>query len=183
MIVINNDLYLDNATDADALYLFKLKNDPGSRASALVTTEEITWHDHIAWLRKALINPNMNLYIIRKKATEEPLGSWRFDLYPDHVEFSMIIDPALRGQRIGSTVFAFCSDYIQERTGKKIIGYIAEGNVPPMRYHMRTGYKLESYDPIRKCYVWTREPNWRQGFADMVKEWCPNGGFWAGDNA
>ena len=41
----------------------------------------------------------------------------------------------------------------------------------------------ESYDAARKCYVWTREANWRKGFAAMVEEWCPNGGFWAGDNA
>ena len=184
MIVINEDLYLDNAVaERDGHYLFLLKNDKESRASALVTQDEIPYAAHMEWLRRTLANPKVHLYIIRRTDTKEELGSWRFDMYENHVEFSMIIDPMLRGQRIGSTVFAFCSDYIQEQTGKKIIGYIAEGNVRPMRYHIRTGYTLESYDAARKCYVWTREANWRKGFAAMVEEWCPNGGFWAGDNA
>lgn len=155
-IKINDELTLQPAGMLDAPFLFDIKNEDAARASALATKSEIRWDDHIAWLRQTLCKDDVELYIIMG-ADGWPLGSWRFDHHPDHEEFSMIVIPQARGKRVGSTVFNFCSDYIQERTKKKIVGFIAEGNVPPMRYHMRAGYQLESYDRERKCYVWTRD--------------------------
>lgn len=154
-IQIDKSLSLEPATMDDAAFLFLIKNEEAARASALVTTDPIKWDDHLAWLGRTLTRDDVELYIIRS-ATGKAMGSWRFDHYPEHEEFSMIIIPEVRGMRVGSRVFNFCSDYIQAKTGKKIIGYIAEGNVPPMRYHIRAGYTLESYDRERRCYVWSR---------------------------
>lgn len=154
-IQIDSDLYLEPATETDAAFLFMIKNEEAARASALVTTAPIKWEEHLTWVKRTLCRDDVELYII-KSGTGKYLGSWRFDHYADHEEFSMIIVPEARGARIGSRVFNFCSDYIQAKTGKKIIGYIAEGNVPPMRYHIRAGYTLESYDRERRCYVWSR---------------------------
>lgn len=155
-IRINANLKLEPVTMIDAGFLFELKNEAGARASALVTKEPIKWEDHVTWLEKTLQREDVELYTIQD-ASGKRLGSWRFDHYPEHEEFAMVLDPAARGKRIGSTVFNFCSDYIQRLTHKTIVGYIAEGNVPPMRYHIGAGYTLESYDPERKCYRWTRD--------------------------
>lgn len=154
-IKVNDRIKLEPATLKDALFLFDLKNEEGARLSALVTKDHITWADHVAWLRKTLTSADVELYTIVMDGKQ--VGSWRYDFHPDHVEFSMVLTPETRGQRVGSTVFNFCGDRIQNLTTYKIVGYIAEGNVPPMRYHMRAGYQLESYDKERRCYVWTRD--------------------------
>lgn len=134
-----------------------------------MTQTAIEWTDHIVWLQKTLLREDVEFFVIRDTKGES-LGSWRFDHHPEHEEFSMIIDPAKRGRRIGSRVFNFCSDYIQRLTGKTIIGYIAEGNVAAMRYHIRANYTLESYDTVRKCYIWTRD---RAGFfVQQSKSFC-----------
>lgn len=160
MISIDSELRLEPVTIPDASYLLYLKNDQGSRASALVTQTAIDWDDHIVWLQKTLLRDDVEFFIIRDTKGES-LGSWRFDHHPEHEEFSMIIDPAKRGKRLGSRVFGFCSDYIQRLTGKTIICFTAEGNVPAMRYHISNGYTLESHDAERRCYVWKRD---RSGF-------------------
>ena len=155
-MIINRELRLERATEADALFLFDLKNEEGARLSALATKGHITWTEHVAWLHKTLVDANVNLYTIRD-ADNKLIGSWRYDFHPEHVECALVLIPEVRGRRIGSTVVNFCFDYIQSRTGKKIIGHIAEGNVPPMRYHIKAGFQLESYDRVRKCYTWTRD--------------------------
>ncbi len=154
-IRVTDRIRLEPATLEDALFLFDLKNEEGARLSALVTKGHITWAAHVAWLRKTLADVNVELYVIVMDGKR--VGSWRYDFYPDRVEFAMVLTPETRGQRVGSTVFNFCGDRIQDLTTYKIVGYIAEGNVPPMRYHMRAGYQLESYDKERRCYVWTRD--------------------------
>jgi hypothetical protein len=153
-IRINDELRLEPATMNDANFLFDIKNEEGARASALVTHAELKWEDHVAWLTRTLKRDDVELYIIMKG--DQRIGSWRYDIYPDRVEGSQIVISAMRGQRIGSTVFAFTSDYSQQQHGKKMVMLTAEGNIAAMRYHIANNYKLESYDAKRKCYVWGR---------------------------
>lgn len=154
-IKINEQISLVPATLADAQFLFDIKNEDGARASALVTQNLIQWSDHTIWLQKTLLRDDVELYIIKRD--DVPIGSWRYDIYADRVEGSQIIVSQMRGQRIGSIVFSFMSDYSQAHHDKKMVMLTAEGNIAAMRYHIKNEYTLETYDANRKCYIWGRE--------------------------
>lgn len=151
---VNDNLTLVPATMNDASFLFDLKNATSARASALATKDFISWDAHVAWLKETLQKSDVELYIT--VIDGQYVGSWRFDIYTDRVEGSQIISERAQGKRIGSTVFAFASDYSQRTHKKKMVMLTADGNVRAMRYHIKNNYTLEDYDAERKCYVWGR---------------------------
>lgn len=88
---------LRRATLKDAEFLFKLRNDPVTRANS-VSEDLVPWHVHIDWLNKSLANPQRLLFIgIRR----ERVGTSRLDIGESHTEISYTVAPKHRGKGYG----------------------------------------------------------------------------------
>lgn len=89
------------AEPADAEFLFKLKNDEGVRQSSIQSRDGVRWEPHQAWLRDALENDRLALWIIELNG--EPVGTWRMEKAgPDLVEVAIHLMPEARGKGIGA---------------------------------------------------------------------------------
>lgn len=96
------------ATFNDAYILFVWRNDPISRAASL-STDEVPWDDHVAWLAASLTNPDRFLFIASIERVGQPpaaIGMTRFDVLPSVVEVSINLDPGHRGRGLSSTLLA-----------------------------------------------------------------------------
>jgi RimJ/RimL family protein N-acetyltransferase len=155
MLSIDQNITLRRAELSDIHELYLWKNDDESRASAIETKGQISWETHVAWVERTLARQDVELYIILydgKKA-----GSWRYDMYDDRVECSLLISPDFRKLHIGLRVFGWGTDYIEKRTGLPVVCKVVEGNIAPMRYHIRSGFLPYSYDAAGKFYLWRRD--------------------------
>lgn len=84
----------------DAETLFAWRNDPLTREMS-ISTDEVSWADHLQWLLGSLENPSRKLFIAEQRGT--PVGTIRID--NDH-ELSWTVAPEYRGRKFGKRMVA-----------------------------------------------------------------------------
>jgi RimJ/RimL family protein N-acetyltransferase len=101
-------LRLRAATMADAKFLFRLRNDPTTRANSF-STSEIAFADHRAWLSTRLADPlrRVRLFVavtVGQDLEEVPIGQVRFDFdgHPDRAEMSIALARSFRGRGLAT---------------------------------------------------------------------------------
>lgn len=95
-------MFLRPATMDDAATLLEWRNDPATCA-ACVSSEPVSWPDHIRWLRATIANPKRRLLVIERGG--EAVATARFD-YDEPTEFSFTIAPAWRGRGISRQIIS-----------------------------------------------------------------------------
>jgi RimJ/RimL family protein N-acetyltransferase len=88
------------ATVEDAEFLFRIRNDPLTRAMSL-SSQPVEWSAHMKWLKSALDDPRRTIYIAHRDA---PIGSGRIDRLDDGAVLSWTIAPEWRGHGLGGAL-------------------------------------------------------------------------------
>jgi hypothetical protein len=83
------------ATMEDAELLLRWRNDPQTRKQ-FFTTDIISLEPHRKWLKSALVNPAIKLWIATQ--AEFPIGTVRADLHDEGWDMSWTIAPEHRGR-------------------------------------------------------------------------------------
>jgi RimJ/RimL family protein N-acetyltransferase len=96
-----SELYFRKAVDNDAELLFTWINDSEARVQSL-STNYISYTEHINWFSKKLLDNNCYLYIAYKDRV--PVGMIRFDVDNDLCSISYLVDKIQRGKGIGSSI-------------------------------------------------------------------------------
>ncbi len=117
-------LYLRPASINDAKELFLWRNNPDTRRQSL-STDEVPWEVHVAWLQKSLQMPARKLYIAEEGGV--PIGTVRADKEGDVWELSWTTAPGARNKGFGK---AMVLQFVQAQLrGEKIIARIKKDNL------------------------------------------------------
>ena len=100
-MILNEELILKKAEEKNVDILFEWINDAEVRAQSL-SSDKISFEEHIKWFSKKLRDPNCYLYIAY--AIDIPCGMIRFDINAETAAISYLVDSAQRGKGIGSAL-------------------------------------------------------------------------------
>lgn len=132
---------LDVATfDAHWADLFAWRNDPATRASALSGDAPVSLDEHVKWLRTAVINPNMRLFVARDTMTGR-VGTGRL-VVRDATTFEVAITvaPSHRGQGYGQ---AIVRNLIADADRPTLVAVVKDSNYASLRLFAACGFAIQ----------------------------------------
>ena len=124
---------LRKATMRDAKDILQWKNDPETRHNALLSHEEITWEDHVRWLKWKL--QRGGIYIITENGTN--YGDLRFD----GNEISIRVTPEARDKGIALWAVRQAQTMYTE-----IVAKIVVHNLPSLNLFTHAGFHFEQFN-------------------------------------
>lgn len=128
------------ATMNDARLLFAWRNDPLTRANS-ISTEEVAWDDHIAWLAECLQNPARQLLIAEQAGS--PVGTVRID---DGRQLSWTVAPHARGSGVGKQMVALVAK-------RGHTAQIRRDNIASQRIAQAAGFRLVTDGEVQEWVV------------------------------
>ncbi len=103
--MLDRELSLRNAAEADGQLLFAWANDPVVRQASFHSAP-IEWNDHQRWFAAKLRDPGSVIYIGENR-DGEPVGQVRFDLDSERAVLSIAVAPGFRGRGWGKELLWF----------------------------------------------------------------------------
>lgn len=101
-------LILRKATISDAKALFDWRNDPATRAAS-ISTGEIEYDSHVAWLTATLNNTARSLLVAEEDGI--PVGTVRVDREPNGTaELSWTVAPDARGRGLAKRMVQMAAE-------------------------------------------------------------------------
>lgn len=124
----------------DADLLLRWRNDPETR-SYFFGQAAVPEDQHVRWLRRKLAAPNESRIYIAERATA-PVGQARVDrLDAGFGEISVSLDPAHRGEGLGSELIALATARAADELDLQTIRAVVKpGNQASLRAFERAGY-------------------------------------------
>ena len=92
---------LRDAVLSDDRDLFRWRNDPETRVWSR-DTSDVSWDEHLAWLKSTLRSPNRRLLIAENE--RGAVGTVRLDLLDGAWEMSWTVAPEHRGKGVGAAI-------------------------------------------------------------------------------
>jgi len=129
-------MILRAATFADADFLWALRLDPQTVYASYGPPP--TYPEHIAWLRKVLLDPARRLYIVEESGIR--VGTARLDLDDGAAEVSLTVAPALRGFGIGRAILDCVENSARVSGTIRLIATIKPDNAASQRIFGLCGY-------------------------------------------
>lgn len=131
-------------TEKDDLTLFQWANDIDVRNNSFCS-DPITWHDHLTWLGKKLIDPKCRLFIL--EISSIPLGQIRFEYKNDYWEIGYSIDAKFRGMGLGTKIIELGLNMVDG----PIIAKVKPQNLGSRRVFNKLGF-IELVDVVSISY-------------------------------
>jgi UDP-2,4-diacetamido-2,4,6-trideoxy-beta-L-altropyranose hydrolase len=127
---------------ADAQRLYQWATDPAVRQVSL-HQQPITWADHLAWLRRSLLDPQRFLFIVERQGL--PVGTCRLDREsgsPSTFTVSLTVDPACRGQGIGAHILDLLARWSAVAVdATHLHAVVRQGNQASLALFAKAGYE------------------------------------------
>lgn len=124
----------------DADLLFAWRNDPETRANS-ISTAEVAWADHLAWLSSSIQSRRCRLLIAEEAGT--PVGTLRID---DGRQLSWTVAPNARGTGVGKRMVSLVA-----RRGHS--ARIKRGNIASQRIAEAAGFRLVTDGEVQQWVV------------------------------
>lgn len=136
---------LRRATADDASDLFAWRNDEITRAMS-ISTDRVSWQDHIAWLDRSLVDRDRLLYVAEDSGRK--VGSCRFDIDGNCAEISITLAPSSRGQGLSVKVVRAAIEVLRlERPDvQRLTATIRPTNAASIRCFTSAGFARRSSD-------------------------------------
>jgi RimJ/RimL family protein N-acetyltransferase len=130
---------LRRATIEDAPLLHRWRNHPDVRRFSL-TTAEIAWEDHLAWLESSLRSQDRHVLIAERRG--HPVGTLRFDVTGDCATVSIAVSPANRGVGYGPAILDTGLVWLRthDRRVKRLRAVVRSENVASEHAFLSAGY-------------------------------------------
>ena len=126
------------ATLRDAELLLQWRNDTTARQNSF-HTEEIAFSEHSQWLKNALADPDVYIFILMKGETL--LGQVRVHQKGQDAVISYSIAPEHRHQGYGAKMLALLEEWMTKRnTSCRFIGDVKKENIASIRVFESLGY-------------------------------------------
>lgn len=135
-------MILRPVTFEDAKMLLVWRNDPETRQQSR-NRQEVTWDDHVLWLKRSLSNPRRKLYLAEEAGAL--IGTVRSDqIEKGVVELSWTIAPAARGKGWGKKmVLEFVREFHPQ---DQLTATIRKGNIASEKIAQALGLHPESLE-------------------------------------
>lgn len=143
-------LVIRRATLKDTWFLFRLRNDPETRA-AFLHTEPVEIQTHERWMKAALAREDVRLFIVHETTSpaNQPVATFRLDDEADGVHVSITVAPEYRGTGLAAPIIAKLR---QLEIVKPLIADIKPDNVKSQRAFQRAGFQEHT-----RRYIWPGE--------------------------
>ena len=105
--------------------------------------QAVSLSDHLIWYQQALLDPDRELFIIELKG--EPAAHVRIDRTGTTGRISIVVDPAIQGQRIAAAALALTLS--NSREVDHFDAVVHEENSPSMRLFDGFGFRRVMFDP------------------------------------
>ncbi len=116
----------------DAGFLFRLRNDPETRAQSRESAE-VTLDEHAKYLK----DTTDRIFIAEEDAIL--VGSVKFTRYPTELEIGVAVAPEHRGKGYASRILGLAL----EEAWKPVVAYVREGNERSVRAFKTAGFLQE----------------------------------------
>lgn len=126
------------ATPDDARLLWEWRNDPATRANSR-TTEAVRWEPHIAWLRRAVADPDRRLLIVESEGLAVATARWDRQSDTDW-EVSITVAPEHRGRRLASAALLASERALDVDPPTRLLATVHAENAASLRLFQRSGY-------------------------------------------
>ena len=137
----------------DAERLFEWRNDSTTRLNS-ISSEPVSWPDHVAWLEQSLSMPERALYVA--EVDGEPIGTVRLDL-ADVAIISITVAPEHRGRGLAVPMIEAGCDKVQDMS---VVAEIRPSNVASIRAFERAGFVPDGSAPGLLRYWLRRTPRY-----------------------
>jgi UDP-2,4-diacetamido-2,4,6-trideoxy-beta-L-altropyranose hydrolase len=137
---------LRDAVLADGDDLFRWRNDRETRVWSR-NTSDVSWDEHLTWLKSALQNPNRRLLIAENE--RGAVGTIRFDLLDGAWEMSWTVAPEHRGKGVGAAIVKLALDSM---TGEGVFAEVEAANFASQRIAKMSGFRLREDKDGRLIY-------------------------------
>jgi RimJ/RimL family protein N-acetyltransferase len=127
---------LRDAVLADGGDLFRWRNDRETRNWSR-DTSDVSWDEHLTWLKSALQSPNRQLLIAEDK--RGAVGTIRLDLWDGVWEMSWTVAPEHRGKGVGAAMVQLA---VSRMAGERVFAEIKAANFASRRIAEKSGFHL-----------------------------------------
>jgi RimJ/RimL family protein N-acetyltransferase len=127
---------LRDAVLSDGRDLFRWRNDPETRVWSR-DTSDVSWDEHLTWLKSALRNPNRQLLIAED--ARGAVGTIRLDLLDGVWEMSWTVAPEHRGKGVGAAIVRLA---VSRMTEERVFAEIKASNFASRRIAEKSGFRL-----------------------------------------
>ena len=126
------------ATLADAMTLWRIRNQPDVRAQSR-TTERVAWDAHVAWLTRTLADPCRRLGVWEHQT--QPAGYGRLDVDPcQQAEVSVAVDALYRHRGVAFGVLETLRVWARTAGCETLIADVRPENTASLILFLRAGY-------------------------------------------
>ncbi len=133
-------LRLRAATLSDARFLFRLRNDPVTRAASF-RSDEIRFADHVDWLTARLRDPRRTTRLFVVLLGDDAVGQVRFDHEDRHDEISVALVAGARGKGLGTSLLTRASEAALRRGVPRVLARVKPDNEASIRAFERAGFR------------------------------------------
>lgn len=121
----------------DSRLFFEWRNDELSRKNSL-SSDMITWDDHLKWFEKSMQSPARQLFVY--ELGSESIGTIRVDISAEGCsELSWQLSPQKRGQGFGKKMLA---DFIQNFQLRPLCARIKASNIASVKMTEAAGFQI-----------------------------------------
>jgi RimJ/RimL family protein N-acetyltransferase len=139
------DIRQRNVNLDDADQLLEWRNTPGSRANSL-RSDQISKLEHMRWFSERLKRIDAEPFLMFE-TNKELIGMTRLDCKSsseNYFEISIIVNPELLGQGIGSRILEItCEHFFHRHPDKIIVAKVNLNNTASQRLFIKAGFSFE----------------------------------------
>jgi L-amino acid N-acyltransferase YncA len=135
-------LIIRPATADDSREIWQWRNDPLSRCMSK-NTETISLEGHMQWVRAALANPAITMYIGISPQGEKVGICW-FNIYADKptAAISLNLNPEMRGRHLSKSLLSRSVDMFYKKNVQTILALIKKENLYSIACFTKCGFIL-----------------------------------------
>ena len=144
-------LILRPAMLEDALFLFRLRNDPEARKN-FFQTKEVEWETHLRWLEKVTLGDEILLFVAEIRESHDLCGQVRFDMTSsEKADISITVAPEYRGKGIGKRLIKAGIGIIRKEKCdlNTIVAYILPFNIASRKIFEKCGFVYQETENVK----------------------------------
>lgn len=138
-----------NLEDKNDLLLWR--NDPLTRKMS-IEQNEISKEQHFNWLKNALSNKNISLYMVESKMNK--IATVRFDTITDAIKVSINLNPTFRKKGFAKDILSLSIKEIRKKWSfNTIVAEIKDNNTASIKIFEHCGFKKKATNNKIHTYI------------------------------
>lgn len=138
-------LMLRPATPNDAMFIWRIRNDPDVRSHS-IDTGQVPWPTHEAWYIRRLSDPGTRIFIAELHSS--PFGFSRLEAHDVHWTISVALKGDSRGRGLGTALIHETTIWAHRHGIREVVALVRPENHASLHAFARCNYVYISSEQI-----------------------------------